>query len=351
MSRGPASRRWSRPRSRTLTDAAGAARRLRPADDSPAARPVPRHRRAAGIAALLTDVDAVSGRRVRGGVRRAAHRADRAGRRGPALGRCGLGRGAAVPRAPRRGHAAACWWSPTATTRSGPQHSARPLLGDFAALDGAHHAAAATALASTGSRSCSTATALRRRRGARADRRQPVLRRRGRQGPRPPAAGVGARRRAGPDRRRRTRRLRGAPAGRGRPGPARRPGAAGARRRPADPAAAARRPACCCATAAAWSSGTSWPGWRWRAPSRPAGPRGCTPGCSTPSSRSSRATWPCSPTTPSPPATRAAARQLRRGGRPGGRSDAGSHTEAVAFLRDGPGAPRRRTPRASARRC
>ncbi len=42
---------------------------------------------------------------LRGVVRRAPHRTDRAGRRGPALGRRGLGRGAAVPGPPDRGDA------------------------------------------------------------------------------------------------------------------------------------------------------------------------------------------------------------------------------------------------------
>ena len=65
-------------------------------------------------------------------------------------------------------------------------------------------------------------------------------------------------------------------------------------------------------------SATSWPGWPWRAPSRPVAARGCTPGCSTRWSGSSRGT-PAVLTHHAVAARDAAARgALRRGGRRGG---------------------------------
>ena len=109
--------------------------------------------------------------------------------------------------------------------------------------------------------------------------------------------------------------LRGAAAGRDRPGPARRPGAAGARRSTCPRCGGWTAPGLLARTAAGWSSATSWRGRPWRAPSRPAAARGCTPGSSRRWSGSSRATLRCSPTTPSRPATGRAPRRTPRGRR------------------------------------
>jgi hypothetical protein len=59
------------------------------------------------------------------------------------------------------------------------------------------------------------------------------------------------------------------------------------------------------------SSATSWPGWPSKARCRLAAPRDCTHGCSTHSNESSRRTWPRSPTMRSPPTTQVGPRSSR----------------------------------------
>ena len=145
-----------------------------------------------------------------------------------------------------------------------------------------------------------------------------------------PAARLGPRRRARPHRRHGRRRRRGAPARRHGPRPARRPGAPGARHRPADPAPDRRHRTDHPLPRRARCSATSWPARPSSRRSPPAAARACTPR----SSRRSSAAGSADPAVlthhavaarDSARATsyaRAAAEEA---------SHAGAHTEAAAF--------------------
>ena len=127
------------------------------------------------------------------------------------------------------------------------------------------------------------------------------------------------------------RRLRGAPADRQRARPARRPRAPTAGHRPADAAPPRRDRAARPDRTTGSSSGTSWPGRRSRAPSRPVAGPACTGGCSTRSSR-------LDPRDPAVLTHHAVAARDARAGLWHARAAAdesiaaGSHTEAAAFM-------------------
>ena len=238
-----------------------------------------------------TATPAVSG--LRAGVRRARSGADRAGRRGPALGRRRLGRRAPVPRPPPRGR---CRWrccSPTATTRSARSTRLAPLLGDFAALDGLATLAPRAALRRRRSPTLVAGTGLDPEQVHAVTGGNPFFVAEVAKRPRPPAADLGPRRRAGPHRRRRHRTTSRCSSS---PPPPRTGSTTGC-----SPSSASTCPPCGGWTTtgllprdeAASSSATSSPGWPWRARSRPAGSRACTPGCSRRWSGSSPATRRC----------------------------------------------------------
>ena len=222
--------------------------------------------------------------------------------------------------------------SPTATTRSARQHSARPLLGDFAALERLTHPPPRTAQRWTGSPRWSPGTALDAAAVHALTGGNPFFATEVAKDPDLPlpatvrdavlarTAGIAAEdfevlqlAASAPDR-------------------------LDDRVLPAlgvdlpDAAAAARHRSAPARPAAAWSSATSWPASPSRARSRPGGRPGCTPG----SSRPSRRIEPQDPAVLThhavAAADAAAGRPLRRRRPPRRPPGPASHTEAVAFL-------------------